>query len=864
MKRWHKLLTITAISSMAAICCWIGGKSHIVTTVENASAETATISEITDDTSVILGEMERGASVKFNSDSESNGYRLRFRAKFDQENYDKLVIDDTKTVGFLIIPRNIIDSMPHSFLIAGSEGYAPNYVQTVVNRYKPNDPSAKTMIDFENSEEETLVNHDEKSGLYHYHGVIKLLEQNINRSFVGFGYIKTTSSDGTVTYETLPYGDSLDNISRSIAYVASKTYAVFENDLNAVQQQDCTWVIQDAINLAATGSVLGEMSQNEHGEAIYNDVPFDIEGFSEGVNNIYRTQETELNVVGKPDLYVNYLILEADHEKSQTDTPIEDSTLIENGARIVEIDSDVLSALRTGDVTLMASIGGNFESKKKIRVNTEKYHGELGFAVGADPEDVAMGTEKEFAVLEDDDNDGWYSSYFNPNDDKSYYKNRIYVLPLFEENSIHNLTYVKANFSYYSFDMKYTGETDLRFWTGGDYSVLVTQDGEWFYNSPEEVGLWENPVPDGTIYVYNMMGELQNGNALLSNTVYTVYVKVEDSANMENLGFGCGLVTTETNLFVRNPQCTKAFCEPSADREPLSGFAYGDDCQALTKTDGWYEQTFTGDIWAQRIYGWDAMQLSGIGAYDEHLSYGFTIKFDKIAINNIQSLTTWDGTDNVSSDRTFTDVSGNVVAETDLQPNVEYVVVMGINGEKGNNSYGFSLNAGTGWVKSAFFDINPVFKSMIVKEYTANIVKTQFAYGEAFVFDGTLTATYTDGREEINMFEIDASAYNANVAGSYTIILRFGDKTHLYEVTVLQRAVIEYRLNITKTVYKLGEAFVFGGTVTTVYSDGSEELYNGYTIDTLYNSNVAGTYKVTIHYGNNNEQSYTYDVTVEE
>ena len=179
--------------------------------------------------------MDNGAKVLL--DGENTG--LRFTATMDSDEYDDLVALNSDTVkvrfGVIIMPYDYVTettALTEENLFGASKKYC-----------------------FEDDCECGLihVSHYESASLYEdavkYPGkkvincsLIKLIENNIPRPFVGVGYVSyvdTTDAENPVSDYVLASfynGDILNNV-RSPLYVAQVTYEV--DNLNADQEQVC-------------------------------------------------------------------------------------------------------------------------------------------------------------------------------------------------------------------------------------------------------------------------------------------------------------------------------------------------------------------------------------------------------------------------------------------------------------------------------------------------------------------------------------------------------------------------------------------------------------------------------------------------
>lgn len=160
---------------------------------------------------------------------------------------------------------------------------------------------------------------------------------------------------------------------------------------------------------------------------------------------------------------------------------------------------------------------------------------------------------------------------------------------------------------------------------------------------------------------------------------------------------------------------------------------------------------------------------------------------------------------------------------------------------------------------------------------TAN-VKKAYEWGEAF--DATnlvVTKTMDYGNPQVatsEEIEIDFSAFNPQVAGTYTIVVKLKNTNYSqsFEVTVKERPApvvtgIEIDTTNVKKTFAWGEAFNADNLVVTIVKDyggnvtaTSDEFE---VISTEFNNQVAGTYTITVLLSGTN-YSKTYTVTVSE
>ncbi|MDY6464561.1 MAG: fimbrillin family protein [Bacteroidales bacterium] len=121
------------------------------------------------------------------------------------------------------------------------------------------------------------------------------------------------------------------------------------------------------------------------------------------------------------------------------------------------------------------------------------------------------------------------------------------------------------------------------------------------------------------------------------------------------------------------------------------------------------------------------------------------------------------------------------------------------------SDYGSEQGSSTGRLSFSEIYVDPWFDG--TGEHTLHAIelegqRTQFVIGEAFEFDGTVTAVYDDGSLVDVTSSTTFSGYDMTTAGTYTVTASFTDggitKTSQYEIQVSQREELEtYFLTIT-------------------------------------------------------------------
>lgn len=133
-------------------------------------------------------------------------------------------------------------------------------------------------------------------------------------------------------------------------------------------------------------------------------------------------------------------------------------------------------------------------------------------------------------------------------------------------------------------------------------------------------------------------------------------------------------------------------------------------------------------------------------------------------------------------------------------------------------------------------------------------LKTEYAFGEEFSFVGQV---FFNG-EQKSVFVVERGNYNKDVAGNYTITIRYGTTEQSYTVTVAEQPVPDVHpvaisvQGATAEFFTNGD-FVFDGEVYLEISDGTRSKLSqsdGYVVDSsAFNSAVAGSYTIKVTYG---------------
>ena len=150
--------------------------------------------------------------------------------------------------------------------------------------------------------------------------------------------------------------------------------------------------------------------------------------------------------------------------------------------------------------------------------------------------------------------------------------------------------------------------------------------------------------------------------------------------------------------------------------------------------------------------------------------------------------------------------------------------------------------------------------------------KTEFEWGDPFIFDGSVKATYEDESEtllEEDEYVVNAENYNGAIAGTYTIEITLVEDesvTSSYNVTVGEMGEYGVRIDDYKQTYSVIGSFSLSD-VTGYYvtSDGTEELITAEnTVVDLgsYKDGVLGTYDINIKHVDNAELNKTITIKV--
>ncbi len=152
-----------------------------------------------------------------------------------------------------------------------------------------------------------------------------------------------------------------------------------------------------------------------------------------------------------------------------------------------------------------------------------------------------------------------------------------------------------------------------------------------------------------------------------------------------------------------------------------------------------------------------------------------------------------------------------------------------------------------------------------------NGYKSEFEHEEEFSFGGTVEAVYADETQQLlteSEYEIDSTAYDANVSGDYSIIVSMvgTEITESYTVTVLPSKVVSISVTSYTTKYLLGSSVdfsAFQATGTRKNGETVELTAEDFTFDMGgCDGTTLGTYQITAYYKADTSLFTTFTVRV--
>ncbi len=147
--------------------------------------------------------------------------------------------------------------------------------------------------------------------------------------------------------------------------------------------------------------------------------------------------------------------------------------------------------------------------------------------------------------------------------------------------------------------------------------------------------------------------------------------------------------------------------------------------------------------------------------------------------------------------------------------------------------------------------------------------KTNFIQGDNFSFGGTVTATYSDSTTADVTSSASFSGYNLSNTGNQTVTVSYTESGHTetvdYQITVTARTLSSIAVSGQTTQFTKGGTFVFDGTVTATYNNGSTADVTASATFSGYNLSQTGQQTVTVSYTEGGvPATTTYTITVTE
>lgn len=142
-------------------------------------------------------------------------------------------------------------------------------------------------------------------------------------------------------------------------------------------------------------------------------------------------------------------------------------------------------------------------------------------------------------------------------------------------------------------------------------------------------------------------------------------------------------------------------------------------------------------------------------------------------------------------------------------------------------------------------DIDPVIERIVVSNY-----KNNFLVGDQFVFDGTVTAVYSDGTQKV-VEPTSISSIDMTTEGDKEVIITYNQfqATIIIHVSSISRQLLRIEVENPEFSIVSEEEFTFKGTVYAIYSDGSKEVVTDYNVK--LNKTGENEYMLIISYKEN-------------
>ncbi len=158
-------------------------------------------------------------------------------------------------------------------------------------------------------------------------------------------------------------------------------------------------------------------------------------------------------------------------------------------------------------------------------------------------------------------------------------------------------------------------------------------------------------------------------------------------------------------------------------------------------------------------------------------------------------------------------------------------------------------------------------EEVVLSSISASGMTQNYEVGDTFSFDGTLTATYSDGNEE-TVIPDSVSTPDMSSVGNKTVTLSYTEggvtKTTTYTIYVSAKAATLSSISISgqTTTYSVGDTFSFDGTCTAHYSDSTSKSVTPTSV-TSPNMSTAGNKSITVSYTEGGvTKTANYSITV--
>lgn len=138
---------------------------------------------------------------------------------------------------------------------------------------------------------------------------------------------------------------------------------------------------------------------------------------------------------------------------------------------------------------------------------------------------------------------------------------------------------------------------------------------------------------------------------------------------------------------------------------------------------------------------------------------------------------------------------------------------------------------------------------VVLSSITVSGYKTSFTQGDEFLFNGTVTAHYSDSSTGNVTNNATFSGYNMANVGTQTVTVSYQGKTTTYQITVSERIVSLTEISVSSNhrTFTVGDTFV-KETVTAHYDDNSTKDVTNTAVFSSVNMSTIGTPTVTVSY----------------